>query len=57
MNMCGKMEGTSQKLIVAYMNKGKGKAEVVPVPFLTEHHAMRVYWGGVIAPRILRPRN
>jgi hypothetical protein len=23
--------------------KGKGKA--VPVPFLTEHHAMKAYWG------------
>jgi hypothetical protein len=33
------------------VNKGKGK--VVPVP-LTEHQAMKAYWGsGCIAPRIL----
>jgi hypothetical protein len=33
-------------------NKGKGK--VVPVLFLTEHDAMKAYWGGgSIAPRIL----
>jgi hypothetical protein len=23
----------------------KGKGEVVPVLFLTEHHAMKAYWG------------
>jgi hypothetical protein len=32
----------------------KGKGKVVPVIFLTEHHAMKAYWGnGGIAPRIL----
>jgi hypothetical protein len=32
----------------------KGKSEVVPAIFLTEHHSMKVYWGsGGIAPRIL----
>jgi hypothetical protein len=41
--------------------KGKGKDKVVPV-LLTEHHAMKSYWGsGVIAPPILnvgtRPRS
>jgi hypothetical protein len=31
----------------------KGKGKVVPV-LLTEHHAMKAYWGsGDIAPRIL----
>jgi hypothetical protein len=32
----------------------KGKDKVVPVLFLTGHHAMKVYWGsGGIAPLIL----
>jgi hypothetical protein len=37
------------------LGKGKGKGKVVLVlSFLTEHHAMKVYWGsGGIAPRIL----
>jgi hypothetical protein len=35
---------------VYYINKGK----VISVHFLTEHHAMKAYWGsGGIAPRIL----
>jgi hypothetical protein len=25
--------------------KVKVKGKVVPVPFLTEHHTMKVYWG------------
>jgi len=25
--------------------QGKGKGKVVPVPFLTENHAMKAYWG------------
>jgi hypothetical protein len=30
------------------------KGKVVPVLFLTEHHAMKTYWGsGNIAPHIL----
>jgi hypothetical protein len=30
------------------------KGEVVPVPFLNEHHAKKAYWGSEgIAPRIL----
>jgi hypothetical protein len=34
--------------------KGKVKGQVVPVLFLTEHHAMKAYWGnGSIAPLIL----
>jgi len=34
--------------------KGKYQGKVVPVLFLTEHHAMKAYWGsGGIAPRIL----
>jgi hypothetical protein len=40
------------KLILLHTVKGKGK--VVPMPFLTEHHAMKAYWGcGNIAPLIL----
>jgi hypothetical protein len=36
----------------------KGKGKVVPVLFLTEHHAMKAYWGsGGIAPLILWPRH
>jgi hypothetical protein len=36
----------------------KVKSKVVPVLFITEHHAMKAYWGsGVIDPRILLPRN
>jgi hypothetical protein len=32
----------------------EGKVKVVPVLFLTEHHAMKAYWGsGGIAPLIL----
>jgi hypothetical protein len=43
----------NEKLSVAK----KGKGEVVPV-FLTEHHAMKTYWGsGGIAPRILWPQH
>jgi hypothetical protein len=35
-----------------YKREGEGK--VVPVLFLTEHDAMKAYWGsGDIAPRIL----
>jgi hypothetical protein len=35
------------------MANGKGKSKVVSV-LLTEHHAMKVYWGSEgIAPRIL----
>jgi len=31
----------------------KGKGKVVPVLFLTEHHAMKAYWGsGDTAPHI-----
>jgi hypothetical protein len=38
--------------IASFEKKGKGK--IVPVLFLTEHHAMQAYWGnGGIAPRIL----
>jgi hypothetical protein len=34
--------------------KCKGKGQVVPVLLLTEHHAMKAYWGsGGIAPLIL----
>jgi hypothetical protein len=34
--------------------KGKGKSKVVPVIFLTEHHAVKAYRGsGGIAPLIL----
>jgi hypothetical protein len=28
-----------------YDMEGKGKGKVVPVLFLTEHHAMKAYWG------------
>jgi hypothetical protein len=35
----------------------QGKGKVVPV-LLTEHHAMKTYWGsGDTVPRILRPRH
>jgi hypothetical protein len=34
--------------------KVKVKGKVVPVIFLSDHHAMKAYWGnGSIAPRIL----
>jgi len=37
---------------------GKAKGKVVPVFLLTEHHAMKAYWGSrSIAPFILRPRH
>jgi hypothetical protein len=37
-----------------YIRKCEGKGKVVPVIFLTEHHAMKAYLGsGGIAPRIL----
>jgi hypothetical protein len=33
---------------------GADKGKVVPVLFLSEHHAMKPYWGsGGITPRIL----
>jgi len=32
----------------------RGKGKVVPVLLLTEHHAIKAYWGsGVVAPLIL----
>jgi hypothetical protein len=35
-----------------------GKSKVVPVLFLTEHRAMKAYWGsGGIVPRIIWPRH
>jgi hypothetical protein len=35
-------------------NNNKGKGKFVPVPFLTEHQAMKAYWRtGGIAPRII----
>jgi hypothetical protein len=38
----------------AEIKKVNTKGEVVPVLFLTEHHAMKAYWGsGFIAPLIL----
>jgi hypothetical protein len=37
--------------------KGKCKGKGVPVLFLTEHNAMKAYWGsGSRAPLILLPR-
>jgi hypothetical protein len=34
--------------------KGKGKGKVLPVLFLTEHHAMKAFWGsGGTVPRII----
>jgi hypothetical protein len=34
--------------------KDKGKDKIVPALFLTEHHAMKAYWGsGGIAPLVL----
>jgi hypothetical protein len=27
------------------LGKGKGEGKVIPVIFLTEHHAMKAYWG------------
>jgi hypothetical protein len=36
------------------MDLGKSKGKVVPVLPLTEHHAMKAYWGsGSTAPSIL----
>jgi hypothetical protein len=40
-------------LLPSIFLKSKGKGKVVPV-LLTEHHAMKAYWGsGAIVPRIL----
>jgi hypothetical protein len=37
--------------------KAKGKSKVVPV-LLTEHNAMKAYWGnGYIAPRVFELGN
>jgi hypothetical protein len=45
-----KSKMTSQK----YVKIGKCKGKVVPVLFLTEHHAMKTHWGsGGIAPSII----
>jgi hypothetical protein len=42
------------KFISVLFSKVKVKCKVIPVPFLTEHHAMKAYWGiEGIAPRIL----
>jgi 7,8-dihydro-6-hydroxymethylpterin-pyrophosphokinase len=50
--MTGNMTTAQQSNIINICVKVKGK--VVPVPFLTEHHAMEAYWEtGGIAPRIL----
>jgi hypothetical protein len=46
------METQISTLAFIIQNFGKGK--VVPMLFLTEHHAMKAYWGnGGIAPSIL----
>jgi hypothetical protein len=45
---------TVVSIVVEAVYKGKGKGKVVPVLFLTEHNAMKAYWGsGGIAPLIL----
>jgi len=31
--------------ISEFIKQGKGKGKVAPALFLTEHHAMKVYWG------------
>jgi hypothetical protein len=42
------------KVKVKVKVKVKAKVKVVPVLLLTEHHAMKAYWGsGSIAPLIL----
>jgi hypothetical protein len=47
-----KHPGLKVPLAVVLRKEGKGK--VVPVLYLTEHHAMKTYWGsGGIASRIL----
>jgi hypothetical protein len=44
--------GTGPNISILIFIKGKG--EVVPVLFLTEHRAVKAYWGsGGIAPGIL----
>jgi hypothetical protein len=35
-----------------HQHKSKGKGKIVPVIFLTEHHAMKAYWSGGIAPHM-----
>jgi hypothetical protein len=36
------------------LNVTEGKRKVIPMLFLTEHHALKAYWGSeVIDPRIL----
>jgi hypothetical protein len=44
-----------QHIFDSFHDKGcKGKGKVVPVLFLTQHHAMKAYWGsGDITLRIL----
>jgi len=39
---------------IVEISQYKGKGKVVPVLFLTGHHAMEAYWrSGGVAPRIL----
>jgi hypothetical protein len=43
-------------LLLLHTFSCKGKGKVVPALLLTEHHAVKAYWGsGGIAPRILLP--
>jgi hypothetical protein len=45
--------GNLNLVLIGPICKGK-KGKVVPVLFLTKHHAMKAYWGsGCIAPLIL----
>jgi len=41
------------EFVLHYLGEGKGEDKIVLVHFLTEHHAMKTYWGsGDIVPRI-----
>jgi hypothetical protein len=49
-SLCGYMKFRG---IPSVMDDVKSEGKVVPVLFLTEHHAMKTYWGGGIDPCIL----
>jgi hypothetical protein len=54
MKTCIKMLSLYKVININVKKKGK----VVPVLLLTEHHAMKAYWGSRgIAPLILLPRH
>jgi hypothetical protein len=43
--LIGISEGRTSLREHIHKQRGKGKGKVVPVLLLTEHHAMKAYWG------------